>query len=171
MGAGARRSREGGTREDRDVKALLQRVAEAALYVVEADGTRREHARIGAGLVILVGVAQGDGEAEALRLADKTATLRLFADAAGKLNLAAADVDAQLLVVSQFTLLADSRKGRRPSFTRAAPPDAGLALFERYVQALREHGGAPLTGVFGAHMLVEIHNDGPVTIMLDTDDL
>ncbi len=153
------------------MKALLQRVERAALLVVEADGTRREHARIESGLVILVGVAEGDTEAHAVRLAEKTVGLRIFDDAAGKLNLDARDAMAELLVVSQFTLLADSRKGRRPSFIKAARPPVGLAIFERYLTALRDLGFAAQSGVFGAHMVVEIHNDGPVTIMLDTDDM
>lgn len=152
------------------MKALVQRVERAALYVVEDDGTRREHARIGAGLAVLVGVAAGDTEALAVRLADKTVGLRIFDDSAGKLNLDAREVMAELLVVSQFTLLADSRKGRRPSFVRAARPAEGLALFERYLAALHDLGFTARSGVFGAHMVVEIHNDGPVTIMLDTDE-
>jgi len=153
------------------VKALLQRVEQAALYLVDDDGRRREHARIGAGLCVLVGVAEGDTEGHATRLADKTVGLRIFDDAAGKLNRDAREAEADLLVVSQFTLLADSRKGRRPSFTRAARPPLGQALYERYVQALRDLGFTPQTGVFGAHMVVEIHNDGPVTVLLDTDEL
>jgi D-tyrosyl-tRNA(Tyr) deacylase len=153
------------------VKALLQRVERAVLYLGEADGGRREHARIGAGLVVLLGVAGTDDEAGAVRLAEKTAGLRIFADEDGKLNRDARDAGAALLVVSQFTLLADARKGRRPSFVRAARPDVGERLYQRYVAALRDQGFAVETGVFGAHMLVEIHNDGPVTIMLDTDEL
>jgi D-tyrosyl-tRNA(Tyr) deacylase len=153
------------------VKALLQRVERAALYLAEEDGSHHEHARIGYGLVVLVGVAEGDTEAQALRLADKTAGLRIFGDEAGKLNRDAREAGAALLVVSQFTLLADSRKGRRPSFVRAARPREGQRLFERYAAALRESGLPVQTGAFGAHMLVEIHNDGPVTIMLDTDEL
>src|SRR5262249_50215938 len=103
--------------------------------------------------------------------ADKTAGLRIFGDEAGKLNRDARESGAGLLVVSQFTLLADSRKGRRPSFVRAARPAEGLRIFEHYVAVLRQAGFAVQAGGFGAHMVVEIHNDGPVTIMLDTEEL
>ena len=123
---------------------------------------------IGQGLVILVGVANGDSEKDAQFLARKAVELRIFADDEGKFNLSALDIKAELLVVSQFTLLADSRKGRRPSFVGAAPPDQAQVLFETFVGAARSSGLKAETGRFQRHMLVEIHNDGPVTIMLDS---
>jgi len=127
---------------------------------------------IGAGFVVLVGVAQGDGDTEAQLLAEKTASLRVFEDDAGKMNLSLLDIGGDALVVSQFTLFAECRKGRRPSFGRAAPPLDAERLYELYVEALREAGVTAVeTGVFAAKMLVEIANDGPVTIMLDTDDV
>lgn len=148
------------------MRALIQRVARAAVTVQgETLG------EIGQGLVVLLGVAQGDGPGEAHRLATKTAELRIFTDAEGKFNLSLLDVGGEALVVSQFTLLADARKGRRPSFTNAAPPEVAEPLVEQFVGALREHGVRVTTGRFGAKMLVDIQNDGPVTILLDTVDL
>ena len=127
-------------------------------------------ADIGRGLVVLLGVAAGDGPEDAARLARKTAELRIFADAAGRFDLSLLDVSGQALVVSQFTLLADTRKGRRPSFTQAAPPDEAEPLVDAFCVALREAGVEVQTGRFGAHMLVEIHNDGPVTVLLESSD-
>lgn len=145
------------------MKALLQRVTRASVSVGgEVVGS------IGPGLVVLVGVASGDTEKDADSLADKTVGLRIFADEGGKFNLSALDVGGDLLLISQFTLLADSRKGRRPSFTEAAPPAQAQALFERFVSAARSSGLKVETGCFQEHMHVEIHNDGPVTIMLDS---
>jgi D-aminoacyl-tRNA deacylase len=127
---------------------------------------------IGPGLVILLGVGHGDGRSEADRLADKIANLRIFADAEGKTNLSALDVGGEALVISQFTLYADCRKGRRPSFVQAAPPDIAEPLVDYFGDRLKQNGvGRVETGVFGALMLVEIHNDGPFTIILDTDEL
>lgn len=128
-------------------------------------------ADIGRGLVVLLGVAAGDGPEDAARLARKTAELRIFADAAGRFDLSLLDISGQALVVSQFTLLADTRKGRRPSFTRAAPPEEAEPLVDAFCAALREVGVEVQTGRFGARMLVEIHNDGPVTIVLDSGEL
>jgi len=125
-------------------------------------------ARIGRGLVILVGAAQGDTEKDARFLADKIVNLRIFPDERERFNLSALDVGAQLLVVSQFTLLADARKGRRPSFTGAAPPEQAQALIQSFTEHLRSSGLEVQSGRFGAHMLVEIHNDGPVTIIMDS---
>src|SRR5690606_13980252 len=105
-----------------------------------------------------------DGEREAAYLADKVAQLRIFEDEHGKMNLAAADVGAQFLVVSQFTLYGDIRKGRRPSFTEAAPPEQARTLYERFQELLRQRGFHVESGVFGAHMLVQLENDGPVTL-------
>lgn len=147
------------------MKALLQRVSQAAVTVGgEVVG------RIGRGLVVFIGVAGGDSEEDALYLAQKTINLRIFEDEHGRFNLSAMDVKAELLAVSQFTLLANARKGRRPSFTGAAPPGEAEALFEKFVGELRRSGLKVETGRFQQHMLVEIYNDGPVTIMLDSQE-
>jgi len=145
------------------MKVLLQRVTEASVSI---DG--KEVGRIGQGLVAFIGVADGDMEKDAQYLAQKTVGLRIFADEAGKFNLSALDIKGELLVVSQFTLLADTRKGRRPSFVGAAPPAQAEALFERFVEEVRGTGLKIETGRFQQYMQVEIHNDGPVTIMLDS---
>jgi D-tyrosyl-tRNA(Tyr) deacylase len=145
------------------MRAVLQRVSRAAVTVAGV-----VVGSIGPGLVVLVGVAKGDTEEDARRLARKTVELRIFADDAGKFNLSAADVGGELLLVSQFTLLADSRKGRRPSFGDAAPPELAQRLFEEFVSAARQSGLKVETGRFQQHMLVEIANDGPVTILLDS---
>jgi D-tyrosyl-tRNA(Tyr) deacylase len=147
------------------VKALVQRVTGA---FVSIDG--QVVGKIGPGLVVLVGVADGDSEKDASYLAEKTVGLRIFSDADGKFNLSALDIKGELLLVSQFTLLADTRKGRRPSFTGAAPPDRAKSLFEHFVALVKNSGLKVETGRFQEHMLVEIHNDGPVTIMLDSRD-
>jgi D-tyrosyl-tRNA(Tyr) deacylase len=147
------------------MKALIQRVSKASVAV---DG--REVARIGGGLVVLVGVAVGDSRDDIGYLVAKIVNLRIFADEAGKFNLSALDVKAELLLVSQFTLLADTRRGRRPSFTAAAPPDRAGTLFEEVVSQARASGLTVQTGRFQQHMQVAIHNDGPVTIMLDSRD-
>jgi D-tyrosyl-tRNA(Tyr) deacylase len=141
---------------------LLQRVDRAAVTV---DGGER--GAVGRGFLALVGVAHEDDEAAARKLAAKTARLRVFADDAGLMNLALGDVGGAVLAVSQFTLYADTRRGNRPSFTRAAPPERGEAVYEAYVAALRAEGVPVETGVFGAHMHVELVNDGPVTILLE----
>lgn len=124
--------------------------------------------KIGAGLVVLLGVGQRDTEVEARKLADKTVTLRIFADSASKFNLSCLDVGGEVLVVSQFTLYADTRKGRRPSFVEAAPSEVAEQLVDKFVESVRQHGLRVETGVFQAHMLVSIVNDGPVTIWLET---
>jgi D-tyrosyl-tRNA(Tyr) deacylase len=147
------------------VKALLQRVTGASVTV-----SGQTVGRIGNGLVALVGVANGDNIKDAQYLAQKTAGLRIFADNEGKFNLSALDVKGDLLIISQFTLLADTRKGRRPSFTEAAPPALAEELFEAFVTEVRSSGLKVETGRFQTHMLVEIHNDGPVTILLDSRD-
>jgi len=123
---------------------------------------------IGPGLVVLVGVAQGDTERDALYLADKVVNLRIFADEASKFNLSALDIGGEILIVSQFTLLADTRKGRRPSFEEAAPPEQAEALVDFFIARVRDTGLKVETGRFQQHMLVEIHNDGPVTIALSS---
>ena len=145
------------------MKALLQRVTGASVSVAgETVG------RIGRGLVVLVGVASGDTERDAQYLARKTVGLRIFSDEASKFNLSALDIKGELLVVSQFTLLADTRKGRRPSFVEAAPPAQAEVLFEQFVEQARASGLKVETGRFQQYMQVEIHNDGPVTILLDS---
>ncbi len=126
-------------------------------------------AEIGKGLVVLAGIGPEDGEAQAAYLAEKTANLRIFADAEGKTNLSCLDVGGEVIVVSQFTLYADTRKGRRPSFINAAPPEIAEPLVERFAELLRGQGVPVQTGEFGASMLVEIENDGPVTIVIDKD--
>lgn len=147
------------------MKAVIQRVTRAAVSVGgEPVGS------IGPGLVVLVGVANGDTRDDAEYLAAKTVQMRIFADESGKFNLSALDVGGGILAVSQFTLLADTRKGRRPSFTDAAPPDRAEALFEDFVAAARASGLRVETGRFQQYMLLEIHNDGPVTIVLDSRD-
>jgi D-tyrosyl-tRNA(Tyr) deacylase len=149
------------------MRAVIQRVREGRVSV---EG--QTIGEIGPGLVILLGAGHGDGEPEADRLADKIANLRIFADAEGKTNLSILDVGGGALVISQFTLYADCRKGRRPSFVHAAPPDAAAPLVDYFAGRLRQAGvGCVETGEFGAMMLVEILNDGPFTIVLDTDNL
>ncbi|MFH0847291.1 MAG: D-aminoacyl-tRNA deacylase [Chloroflexota bacterium] len=147
------------------MKVLLQRVSQASVRV---DGG--VVGSIGRGLVVLVGVAGSDTEEDARYLAQKTAELRIFPDAAGKFNLSALDVKGELLLVSQFTLLADARKGRRPSFPDAAPPEEAQRLFNEFVTAIATTGLRVATGRFQVLMDVEIHNDGPVTIMLDSKE-
>jgi D-tyrosyl-tRNA(Tyr) deacylase len=139
------------------VRALVQRVSEASVTV---DGA--EVARIGRGLLVLLGVRHGDDEAAADRIAAKLLALRVFDDAGGKMNLSVRDVDGELLVVSQFTLYGDARKGNRPSFVEAAPPEKAEPLYERVRAATGAEGG-----VFGARMAVALVNDGPVTVLLE----
>ena len=147
------------------MKALLQRVTSASVSIAgEVVG------RINRGLVVFIGVADKDTEKDAQYLAQKTVGLRIFADEQGKFNLSALDVNGELLVVSQFTLLADTRKGRRPSFISAAPPDLAEELFKRFIAAVRDSGLKVETGRFQRYMQVEIINDGPVTILLDSKD-
>ena len=143
------------------MRVVIQRVSEASVSVGgEIVG------QIGRGLVVLVGVTHGDTQEQAEWLASKIAGLRIFKDCEGKMNAGLLDVGGAALVISQFTLYADARKGRRPSFTDAALPEVAEPLVAHFAQALRAQGVAVATGIFGAHMLVEIHNDGPVTILL-----
>ncbi len=144
------------------MRAVCQRVAEARVVV---DGT--VHGQIRRGLLVLVGVAKNDDPEMAERLAAKVARLRIFEDQRGKFDRSAVDVGAAVLAVSQFTLIADTRKGNRPSFADAAPPEQAEPLYEHFCAALRREGLVVETGVFGARMRVELANDGPVTIVLD----
>lgn len=145
------------------MRAIIQRVKSAPVTVDD-----RPVARIGRGLCILLGVGTDDTERDAEWTADKTANLRIFEDAEEKMNLSLLDIGGEALVVSQFTLYGDARKGRRPSFTEAAPPEKADALYLYYADLLRRSDIPTQTGEFGAHMLVSIENDGPVTIILDT---
>ena len=147
------------------MKALLQRVTNARVSVAGA-----EVGRIGQGLVVFIGVAAGDTEKDIDYLVQKTVNLRIFSDDTDRFNLSALDIGGELLLVSQFTLLADTRKGRRPGFTDAAPPDKAEELFDEFVKKARSTGLKVATGRFQQYMQVEINNDGPVTIMLNSRD-
>lgn len=144
------------------MRALLQRVSQASVIV---DG--QTVASIGRGLVVLLGIGQGDSEKQAAFLAEKAAQLRIFEDAENKFNLSLLDIRGEALVVSQFTLYGDAHKGRRPSFSDAARPELAAPLVERFAELLRLQGIPTRTGIFGAHMLVKIENDGPVTLWLE----
>lgn len=147
------------------MRAVVQRVRRGRVTV---DG--RVIAESGPGFVILLGVGHGDGEKQARFLVEKIAHLRVFEDEQGKMNLSILDTGGSAIVVSQFTLYADTRKGRRPSFIDAALPEVASPLVDRFAALLEEKGVPVQKGEFGAHMLVEIENDGPVTIIFDTDD-
>jgi len=148
------------------MRACIQRVSEAQVSV---DGEIT--GRIGRGLVVLLGVGQPDGEREVKWLADKIVGLRVFEDEAGKMNRSLAEAGGGMLVVSQFTLFGDCRRGRRPSFTAAAPPELAERLYEEFVAAVRNAGVEVATGRFREHMLVSLVNDGPVTLWIDTADM
>lgn len=145
------------------MKVLLQRVNKACVSI-----NSKIIGNIGKGLVVLVGVASNDTEKDVHYLVEKVAGLRIFTDDTGKFNLSIKDIKGEFLVISQFTLLADTRKGRRPSFTEAAPPAQAENLFNEFVKQTRNTGLKTETGEFQQYMQVEIHNDGPVTIMLDS---
>lgn len=145
------------------MRVVLQRVARASVSIED-----RVVAEIDRGFLLLVGVGHGDGTAEAGRLAEKISTLRVFPDDVGKMNRSLEEVGGEVLVVSQFTLYADLRKGRRPSWTDAADPTRAAELVERFARALERHGLRVARGVFGADMQVGLVNDGPVTLVLDT---
>jgi D-tyrosyl-tRNA(Tyr) deacylase len=147
------------------LKALIQRVTGASVTV---EG--KVVGEIDTGLVVLIGVAAGDEEKDADYLVEKIVNMRIFTDADGKFNLSVSDVGGGLLVISQFTLLADTRKGRRPSFTLAAPPEKAESLYIYIIRSLGFSGLKVQTGIFGAHMMVKILNEGPVTIMIDSKD-
>lgn len=146
------------------MKAVLQRVSSASVTV-----GGKKVGEIGKGLLILLGVEGGDTDADSAYLAQKTVELRIFPDAEGKMNRSLMEAGGQVLVVSQFTLIADWKKGRRPGFSRAARPDEGNRLYEHFGESIRKQGVTVTNGVFGAHMDVALVNDGPVTLILETD--
>ncbi|MBQ4565558.1 MAG: D-tyrosyl-tRNA(Tyr) deacylase [Oscillospiraceae bacterium] len=148
------------------MRAVLTRVNSASVTI---DG--KVNGAIGKGFLILLGIAPGDTPAHCKKLAEKALGLRIFCDEQGKMNLSLSQVGGQVLVVSQFTLYADCRKGKRPSFTGAAGPDLAIPLYEQFLQECRNQGFEPRHGEFGADMKVASENDGPVTILLDTDEL
>ncbi len=145
------------------MRTVIQRVSQASVVVAQ-----ETVGAIDQGLMVLLGVAQGDSSKDAAYLVDKTAGLRIFEDNDGKMNRSVEDIGGSILVVSQFTLLGDCRKGRRPGFTDAAPPELADTLYQEFVDALRSRGITVATGVFRANMQVALVNDGPVTIMLDS---
>ena len=149
------------------MRAVVQRVTSASVTTVAGDETLGS---VGNGLVVLLGVGRDDSEETARYIVDKVVNLRIFADEDGKFDRSALDIGAELLIVSQFTLYGDTRRGRRPSFTEAAPPEAAGPLFDRALDLFRETGLKVESGRFQAHMLLSIHNDGPVTIILDSAD-
>lgn len=148
------------------MKAVIQRVKRSSVSIGET-----VVGEIGQGLMVLLGVTDTDTERECDYLADKITGLRIFEDEAGKMNRSLLDVGGDMLIVSQFTLCADCRKGRRPSFVRAARPETAVPLYERFIAQIQAQGVRTATGEFGADMLVSIENDGPVTIPMDTDEI
>ena len=144
------------------MRAVIQRVIKSQVVIDETI-----KATIGHGLVILLGIEKGDNQEKADYLAKKITNMRIFGDEEGKMNLSLIDISGKAIVVSQFTLMADTRKGNRPSFIHAAPPDIASPLADYFIQSMRAYGVETQSGEFAAHMLVEIHNDGPVTILLD----
>lgn len=149
----------------RIMRIIIQRVSSASVSV-----ENKIVGNIGQGLVILAGFSHQDAGAEIAKLAEKAVNLRIFEDSGGKMNLSLLDVKGSVLLISQFTLYADCRKGRRPSFTDAALPEKAQALYQKLIDAFKSYGIEVQTGVFGARMVVSINNDGPVTIMLDSND-
>lgn len=148
------------------MRAVIQRVTEASVTIDQS-----EVASIGVGFLVLLGVTQEDTEAQADLLAQKCSDLRVFEDGEGKMNRSLQDISGEMLIVSQFTLYGDCRKGNRPSFVAAARPETAIPLYERFIQEVKRRGIPVQTGVFGADMKVSLLNDGPVTILMDTDDL
>ena len=145
------------------MKALVQRVTNASVTV-----GNKTVGEIGEGLVVFLGIARDDSQEDARYLADKVVNLRIFSNEAGRFSLSALETGREILVVSQFTLLADTRKGRRPGFSEAASPDKAEELYEFFVKQVRSFGPKVETGIFQEHMLVNIHNDGPVTLLLES---
>ncbi len=148
------------------IRAVVQRVKRARVMVAG-----REVGSIGPGLLVFIGVGQGDNDQDVVYLADKVANLRIFADEEGKMNLSVRDISGEVLAVSQFTLYGDCRKGRRPSFTAAAPPELAGELYRQFIGALEAYGIKVATGHFQAEMVVALENDGPVTMLLDSKKL
>lgn len=146
-----------------NMRAVVQRVSDASVSV-----SNRVEGSIKSGLVILLGVRNGDTDEDAKYLAQKCVNLRIFTDEDGKFNLSALETQGEILAISQFTLYGDTRKGRRPSFVEAARPETSEPLYEKFVAYLKESGLKVATGVFGAHMVVRINNDGPVTVIVDS---
>ena len=149
------------------MRVVIQRVSKGRVSLVDPDGSRRIISEIDKGLVILLGIGPEDGEDQAQYLAKKISKLRIFADNNGKTNLSVKDIEGEALLVSQFTLYADTKKGNRPSFINAASPEHAEPLVERFAELLREFGVPTKLGEFGAYMQVQIENDGPMTILLD----
>lgn len=149
------------------MRAVIQKVTQAQVDVLDGEG-RETAGKIGGGLMVLLGVGQGDGEDDARYIADKTANLRIFEDEGGKLNLSVKDIAGSVLLVSQFTLYADARSGRRPSFSAAARPEEAEKWYRFTADLLRAHGLTVATGRFQTHMQVSLCNDGPVTVLLDS---
>ncbi|WP_448379021.1 D-aminoacyl-tRNA deacylase [Fervidobacterium sp.] len=145
------------------MRAVVQRVAKASVTV-----DNEVVGKISNGIVILLGVGKDDTEEDAKYLAEKIVNLRIFDDKNGKMNLSLLDVKGQALIISQFTLYGDCRRGRRPSYSDSAPPDLAKALYEKFIELVKNYDVHVETGIFAAHMLVEIHNDGPVTLLLDS---
>jgi len=145
------------------MRSVIQRVNKSRVIINKAI-----KAEIGQGLVILLGIEKGDSQEKADHLAKKISNMRIFEDKEGKMNLSLIDINGEAIVVSQFTLMANTHKGNRPSFIHAAPPDFASPLVDYFIQKMKFHGVDTQSGEFGAHMLVEIHNDGPVTILLDS---
>lgn len=148
------------------MRAVVQRVKKSSVTVEE-----KITGKIGQGLMVLIGVEDGDSEKDVDYIADKVCGLRIFEDEQGKMNLSVEDIGGEVLAVSQFTLLADARKGRRPSFTKAAAPDEANALYRKVIDKIESRNINVEEGVFQAEMMVEIHNDGPVTILLDSNKM
>lgn len=148
------------------MRAVVQRVKKSSVTVDD-----KITGEIGQGLMVLIGVEDGDSEKDADYIADKVCGLRIFEDEQGKMNLSVEDIGGEVLAVSQFTLLADARKGRRPSFTKAAAPDEANALYRKVIDKIESRNINVEEGVFQAEMMVEIHNDGPVTILLDSNKM
>jgi len=150
------------------LKAIVQRVSEASVSIKNEMEELKEKNRIGKGLVVLLGVGKEDGEEDAEYLAEKISNLRIFPDENDRMNLSVLDVGGEVLAISQFTLYGDCRKGRRPDFTSAAPPEMAKGLYEKFIEKVKAKGVEVKSGEFQARMLVNIQNDGPVTILLES---
>jgi len=151
-----------------ELRAIVQRVSEAGVSVKNDKESLKEINKIRKGLVVLLGVGREDGEEDAEYLAEKISNLRIFPDQDDRMNLSVIDVGGEVLVISQFTLYGDCRKGRRPDFTSAAPPEVAKGLYEKFIEEVKARGVEVKSGEFQARMLIDIHNDGPVTILLES---